>query len=149
MHDLFEAVETGHAALVHLSEDRQTENRTHEDIHIEKESDEIRKGERSLIDHPAAGQDHRHIDEVGEEIDAAGEIGDELIRSETGIPELTALLFETVQLERLLGKGFHKADAGKTFFCAGRDFPCLLSVLPESGLHLFVHLHGVNALRNQ
>ena len=78
-----------------------------------------------------------------------GVIMAELIRSETGIPELTALLFETVQLERLLGKGFHKADAGKAFFCAGRDFPCLLSVLPESGLHLFVHLHGVNALRNQ
>ena len=149
VHDLFETVEAGHAALVHLSEDRQTEDRAHEDIHIEKECDEIRKRKRSLIDHPSPGQDHRHIDEVGEKIDAAGEIRDELIRSETGIPELAALLFETVQLEGLLGKSLHKADAGKAFFYAGRDFPCLLPVLTKGELHLFIHLHGVNALRNK
>lgn len=71
MHDFLEAVETSHAPLVHLCQNGQAEHGTHEDIHIQKESDEIRKLKFPLRNHPAAGQDNDDINEIGEEIDTS------------------------------------------------------------------------------
>ena len=49
-----------------------------------------------------AGQDHRHIDEVGEKVNTAGEIGDELIRSETGMTPLVTIQLLGLSYQRKL-----------------------------------------------
>ena len=88
IHDFLEPLESRHAPLVHLRQDGQAEDRLHEDIHIEQKCHEIGQEQRPFVNHPPAGEDHHHIDEVRKEIDAPGEIGDQLIRRKSRIPQL-------------------------------------------------------------
>ena len=149
IHDFLEPLESRHAPLVHLRQDGQAEDRLHEDIHIEQERHEIGQEQRPFVNHPPAGEDHHHIDEVRKEIDAPGEIGDELIRSETSIAELLTFRRETGQLEVFFREGFHQADTREALLHPRAHLPRFLSILTESGFHLLIDLHGVNAFRYQ